>query len=129
MDITRKCFRFVVPVAALFITSHTLAEIYKCPQPDGLVKFSDRLCADGKDETIALLENSPLDNRAERANIARYNQQRTQRKSVKKNQQVALIEDAHTSERNAKITSKEHPKKKRNSKTKKRRKQAATNNQ
>ncbi len=129
MDIARTCFRFLFPLVTLFFANHALAEIYKCPQPDGLVKFSDRICADGKNEPVVLLENSPLDNTAERENIARYNQRRSQHKSSRKKLQVVLIEDASTSERNARITAKEHPKKKSKGKTKKRRKQMTTKKQ
>ena len=131
MDIARTCFRFVFPIAALFFANHALAEIYKCPQPDGLVNFSDKICADGKDEAIVLLENSPLDNTAERKNIARYNQQQTlreKRKSARQMPQMLLIEDTDTEERNARITVQEHPKKKRKGKSKKKRKKADAKN-
>jgi len=129
MDIARTCFRFVFPLVTLFFTNQALADIYKCPQPDGLVKFSDRICADGKNEAVVLLENSPLDNTAERENIARYNrQQKSQRKSAKQKPQMVLIEDTPTVERNARITTQERTKKKRKNKTKKRSKQAVAKN-
>jgi hypothetical protein len=128
MAIARMCFRFVFPLVSFFVAQQPLAEIYKCPQSDGLIKFSDRVCADGKDEAIILLENSPLDNTAERANIAKYQQQQilhSRRKSARQMPQMLLIEDTPTVERNAKITAREHPKKKRKAKAKKRGKPAA----
>lgn len=131
MDISRKCVRFVFPVFALLVADASLADIYKCQQPDGSVKFSDEICADGKAETIDLFENSPLDSTAERENIASYNQQvlRAQRKSGKYVQQVLLISDSYTEERNARISgkvkSKMKKKKKKKSKAKKRSKQPA----
>jgi hypothetical protein len=129
MDIARMFFRFLFPLVTLFFANHASAEIYKCPQLDGTVKFSDRICADGKDEAIVLFENSPLDNTAERENIARYNQQqRSQRKSARQKPQMVLIEDTPTVERNARITAQERTKKKRKNKTKKRSKQAAAKN-
>ena len=128
MAIARTCFRFIFSLVTFFVTQQSLAEIYKCLQPDGLVKFSDKVCADGKDEAIVLLENSPLDNTAERENIARYQQQQvphSRRKSARQSPQMLLIEDTPTVERNAKITAREHPKKKHKGKAKKRSKQTA----
>ena len=127
MHIARTYFRFLFPFVTLFFANHASAEVYKCPQPDGLVKFSDRIDADGKNEAVVLLENSPLDNTAERENIARYNQQqRSQRKSARQKPQMVLIEDTPTVERNARITAQERTKKKRKNKTKKRSKLVVT---
>lgn len=129
MDISRKCARFVFAFFALLVAGQSLAEIYKCQQPDGVVVFSDEICDDGKAETISLLENSPLDSTAERENIARYNRQelRAQRKSASQVPQVLLIGDSYTAERNARISPKAKPKKKKKkkSKAKKRRQQSA----
>ena len=138
MDIARTFFRFAFPLVAFFVTSalfminHALADIYKCPQPDGLVNFSDKVCADGKAEPLVLLENSPLDNTAERENIARYKQQQildSRRKPARQMPQMVLIEDTPTVERNARIMAQEHPKKKRKGKKKKRKQAAAKNKQ
>ena len=129
MDISRKCVRFVFVVFTLLVANQSLADIYKCQQPDGSVKFSDAICDEGKAETIVLLENSPLDSSAERENIARYNQQelRAQRKLTSRVPQVLLIGDSYTEERNARVSAKVKPKKKKKkkSKAKKRRKQPA----
>lgn len=130
MDTARKFF-FCVFYALTFSTSvlladQALAEIYKCPQPDGLITFSDQVCPDGTAEAVALLENSPLDSTAERENIARYQQHEldAQRKPGRQVPQVLLIRDADTEERNARITAegkaKKKSKNKKKSKTKKR---------
>lgn len=130
MDTARKFFCRVF-YALTFSTSvlladQALAEIYKCPQPDGLITFSDQVCPDGTAEAVALLENSPLDSTAERENIARYQQQEldAQRKPDRQVPQVLLIRDGDTEERNARITTQEKSKNKakKKAKTKKRRK-------
>lgn len=120
MDISRKCVRFVFAIFALLVADQSLADIYKCQQPDGVVKFSDDICAEGKAETIVLLENSPLDSSAERENIAKYNRQelRAQRKSASQVPQVLLIGDSYTEERNTRISAKAKPKKKKKKKSK-----------
>lgn len=128
MDISRKCAHFVLPVWALLMADQSLADIYKCQQPDGSVKFSDVVCADGKAETIVLLENSPLDSTAERKNIARYNGQElqaAQRKSASQIPQVLLITDSYTEERNARVAGKAKSQKKKKPKSKKRRQKSA----
>jgi hypothetical protein len=132
MDISRKFLRCVFSAllfpSAFLLASSSLAEIYKCQQPDGLITLTDKICVDGNAEPIVLLENSPLDNTAERENIARYQRQqisRSQRKPAKQTPQVLVIDDTYTQERNAKITAQEHSKKKRKGKTKKRRKSSA----
>lgn len=128
MDISRKCVRFFFFVVAFLAAGQARADIYKCQQPDGSVKFSDVICTEGKAEPIVLLENSPLDSSAERENIARYYSAAKydqQRKSVRQMPQVVLIEDSYTEERNARVSATVKPKKKKKLKAKKRRKQSA----
>jgi hypothetical protein len=130
MDTARKlfcCVFYAVTFSGSFLLAEqALADIYKCPQPDGLITFSDQVCPDGTAEAVAVLENSPLDSTAERENIARYQQQElgSQRKSARQMPQVWLIQDADTEERNARIMAQGKTKKK--SKTKKRRKPKTT---
>ena len=135
MDTARKLFCCVFyAVTFSLITTQALADIYKCPQSDGLITFSDQICPDGTAEAVPLLENSPLDSTAERENIARYQQQElaSQRKPARQMPQVLLIRDGDTEERNARITTQEKlkdkakKKAKKKSKTKKRRKPKTT---
>jgi hypothetical protein len=90
----------------LFSANQALGDIYKCHRADGSVQFSDVVCEGGLAESIALRENSPLDNAIERENIAVYNRRvsRDTRASVTQGPRVILLDDSRTKSRNARVT-------------------------
>lgn len=103
---------WVVPVGA---------EVYRCPQADGSTLFSDVSCAGGTGETVAVVENSPLDSRAARENMQAYNSpaaRRAREAREKAGPQVVLLRDRVTEERNARVTEAQQKAKKKKKKKK-----------
>jgi len=103
------------------------AEIYKCQQPDGSIRFTDAVCKEGPTETLTLIINSPLDSSAERANIAAYQAKKYERQLKVSEPQIIFIGDTSTEERNARISEPKLQKGKKSKKKKARKKKNKKN--
>ena len=93
----------VAPCLACFFSNPAMAEIYKCPNADGTIAFSDSVCSDGTTKAVTLQSNNLMDSSVERQNIVNYHQQKQVSKRNNSAPQVFLIVDSQAEERNARI--------------------------
>ncbi len=117
---SRTVFLFLL----LCAMNPAIAELYRCPQPDGTPLFSDVPCIDSGGEAVELLENTALDS----SSIGLYAGSRQRVSHPAGSGQVVFIEDEETSLRNARITARERAAEKRRLKRKTKRAKQNKNN-
>ena len=112
----------------LFTVTAQAGEISRCLSADGPPQFTNQPCPEGVPaEPLVVIENSPLDSRAARANMARYDKQLLHDKRT--GPQVVLIRDTYTEERNERISEKKTRKQTKKKKGKKKQKTKTSDRQ
>lgn len=93
--------RRVFWVLVCFGVAPVHAEVFRCQQPDGSWLFTDVACAQGESVPVRVQENTALDSRAWRAQVAAQRVQNQRPPS--RGMGWVLIEDSVTRERNARV--------------------------